>query len=79
VVGVAGEVVGEGLLGDVELVVGSAGSGNNQRRLPMVGCSQRKMTVGELPLPGFASRRRGKFSVHEGHNDEALLLLLSEY
>jgi hypothetical protein len=79
VVGAAGEVVREGLLGDVELVVGSAGSGNNQRRLPMVGCSQRKMTVGELLLPDFASRHHGKFSVQEGHNDEALLLLRSEY
>jgi hypothetical protein len=40
---VAGEVVGEELLGDTEL---GAESGNNWRRLPQVGCSRRKMTVG---------------------------------
>jgi hypothetical protein len=72
VVWAAGEVVGEGLLGDTELVVGS---GNNRRRLPPVGCSWRKMTAGELPLPGFASRHRDRFLVQEGRGDEALLLL----
>jgi hypothetical protein len=69
-------VIGEGLLGNAELVVGS---GNNRRRLPPVGCSWRKMTAGELPLPDFSSRRRGRFSVQEGRGEEALLLLWSDY
>jgi hypothetical protein len=55
VVKVTGEVVGEDLLSGVELVVGSAGWGNNQRRLLPVRCSQRKVTVGEIPWPSFAS------------------------
>jgi hypothetical protein len=75
VVRAAEEVVGEGLLGDTELVVGSAGSGNNWRRLLPVGCSRRKTTVGELPLPGFSSQCLDRFSVQEGGGDEALLLL----
>jgi hypothetical protein len=54
------EVVGEELLGDAELVVGSMGSENNRRRLPPVGCSQRKTTVGELPLLSFVSRHGGQ-------------------
>jgi hypothetical protein len=57
VVEAAGEVVGEDLLGGKELMVGS---GNNRRRLPPVGCSQRKMTAGELLLPSFISRRHGQ-------------------
>jgi hypothetical protein len=57
VVEAAGEVVEDELLGGAEL---AAGLGNNQRRLPPVGCSRRKMTAGELPLPSFANRRRGQ-------------------
>jgi hypothetical protein len=57
---VVGEVVGEELLGGAELAARLAGSGNNWRRLPLVGCSQKKMTAGELPLPSFTSRRRGQ-------------------
>jgi hypothetical protein len=79
VVVAAGEVVGEGLLGDTELVEGSVGSGNNWRRLLPVGCSRRKTTTGELPLPDFSSRRLDRFSVQEGSGDEALLLLRSDY
>jgi hypothetical protein len=60
VVEVAEEVVGEEFLGSMELVVGSVGSGSNRRRLPSAGCSQRKTTVRELPLPSFARRRRGQ-------------------
>jgi hypothetical protein len=60
VVKVTGEVVGEDLLSGVELVVGSAGWGNNQRRLLPVRCSQRKVTVGEIPWPSFASWRCGQ-------------------
>jgi hypothetical protein len=44
VVEAAGEVVGEELLSDAELVIGSAGSQNNWRRLPPMACSRRKMT-----------------------------------
>jgi hypothetical protein len=58
VVEAIGEVVREELLGDVELVAGSMGSRNNWRRLPPVGCSQRKMTARKLPLPYFVSWRR---------------------
>jgi hypothetical protein len=75
VVGAVEEVVGEGLLGDTELVVGSVVSGNNWRRLLPVGCSRRKTTAGELPLPGFSSQCLDRFSVQEGSGDEALLLL----
>jgi hypothetical protein len=60
VVEVAGEVVGEELLGGAELAARLARSGNNRRRLPPVGCSRRKMTAGELPLSIFTSRRRGQ-------------------
>jgi hypothetical protein len=60
VVEAVGDVVGEELLASAELVVGSAGLGNNWRRLPPAGCLQRKTTTGELPLPGFVSRRRGQ-------------------
>jgi hypothetical protein len=35
--------------------------------------------AGELPLPGFTSRYRDRFSEQEGRGDEALLLLLSDY
>jgi hypothetical protein len=38
VVEVAGEVVGEELLGSAELAVGSVRWGNNWRRLPLVRC-----------------------------------------
>jgi hypothetical protein len=38
VVEVAGEVVGEELLGDAELAAESVGWGNNRRRLPPVRC-----------------------------------------
>jgi hypothetical protein len=69
-------VVREGLLGDMELM---AGSGNNRRRLPPVGCSGRKTMAGELLLPGLASRHHGGFTVQEGCGDEALLLLRLDY
>jgi hypothetical protein len=54
---VAGEVVEEELRGGAELTAGSAGWGNNQRGLPPVRCSWRKMMAGEIPWPGFVSRR----------------------
>jgi hypothetical protein len=46
VVEAAKEVVWEELLCGTELAVGSAELGNNRRRLPPVGFSQRKTTVG---------------------------------
>jgi hypothetical protein len=57
VVEAVGEAVGEELLGGTELAAGSAGWGNNRRRLPLVRCSWRKTTAGEVPWPSFASRR----------------------
>jgi hypothetical protein len=52
---VAGEVVGEKLLGGVELVVGRWGRGTTGGGYRQWGCLQRKMMAGELLLPGFAS------------------------
>jgi hypothetical protein len=53
VVEVAGEVVEEELLGGTELVKGSAGSGKNWRRLPLAGCSRRKLCDYFVPLCAF--------------------------
>jgi hypothetical protein len=66
------------LLGGVELTAGSAVSGNNQRRLPPVRCSQRKPTTGEPPLPGFASRCCGQVLGAGGSWYQALLLVRSD-
>jgi hypothetical protein len=60
VVEAAREVVREELLGSTELVAGSAGWGNNRRRLPPVRCLQRRTTAGEIPWPGYASRCYGQ-------------------
>jgi hypothetical protein len=57
VVGAAGEVVGEELLGGAELTTGSTERGNDRRRLPLARCSRRKMTVGGIRWPSLASRR----------------------
>jgi hypothetical protein len=66
------------LLGGVELAAGSAVSGNNRRRLPPARCSQRKLTTGEHPLPGFASRCCGQVLGAGGAWYQALLLVRSD-
>jgi hypothetical protein len=74
VVEAAGEVVGEELLGGVELAAGSAGWGNNRRRLPLARCSWRKMTAGESCCLSSLGGAAGRLLVQEGRSDRALLL-----
>jgi hypothetical protein len=77
VVEAAREVVRDELFVDADLIVGLAGSGNNRRRLPPMGCLRRKTTAGELPLPGLVAGAVGRFLAQEGHGDGALLLVWS--
>jgi hypothetical protein len=58
--------------GGAELGVGSAGWGNNRRRLLSVRCSQRKMTAGEILWPGSLAGAVGRLLVQEGRSDKAL-------
>jgi hypothetical protein len=78
VVEAAGEVVGEELLGSVELAMGSAGWGNNRRRLPPVRCSHRKTTAGESHCPASLAGATGKLLVQEGRGDGVLTHLLAK-
>jgi hypothetical protein len=78
VVKAAGEVVGKELLDNTELTVGSAGWGNNRRRLPLASCSQRKMTAGESHCSASLADSVGRFLVQEGCGDRALLLVWSD-
>jgi hypothetical protein len=75
VVEAAGEVVEDELLGGAEL---AAGLGNNQRRLPPVGCSRRKMTAGELRCPASLTGAVGRFSAQEGCGDGVPILVRSD-
>jgi hypothetical protein len=75
VVEAAREVVGEELLGGAELVVGSR---NNRRRLPPAGCSWWKTTMGNSRCPASLAGTACRFSVQEGHGDEALFGLVGQ-
>jgi hypothetical protein len=65
---------GEELHGGTELATGSAGWRNNRRGLPLVRCSQRKMTAGKSCGLALLAGTAGKLLVQEGCADEALLL-----
>jgi hypothetical protein len=78
VVEAVGEVFGEELLGGAKHASGLAGWGENQRRLPSVRCSWRKMTAKESQCLASLSGVAGMLLVQEGRGDGALLLVPSD-
>jgi hypothetical protein len=64
-------------LGGTELVVGSAGWGNNRRRMPPARCSRRR-AAGESRCPASLADAAGRLLVQEGRGDKALLLVRSD-